>query len=101
MIGIERTDAITTDDRYALYLDDAEEEIVKRVNRLGGKRLRLIADNPAYGSQEIQHIEDDLYRDVARQHTMRMRVLGRVIEPPDDAQAIFATAIAAVRGIAQ
>lgn len=98
MIGVERDEQIRSDGRHALYLDDAEEEIVKRVSRLGGRRLKLSADNLNYGSQEIQHLEDDMYRDVSRGHTLRMRVLGRVIEPPDDAASIFATAVAAVRG---
>ncbi|MEE8305161.1 MAG: hypothetical protein V3S24_22290 [Candidatus Tectomicrobia bacterium] len=59
-----------------LWLDDDQGETIRRVERLGGKRLRLICDNPAHSTQEVEHMVDHWYKDVQSGVTMDIYIRG-------------------------
>lgn len=77
--------------RYILLLDEQRNEMVKRIERLGGGVLLLISDNPAHSTREVKHVEGDTYQDVASDHQMHIHVQGRIVYPPDTPQAILRT----------
>ena len=77
--------------RYILFLDDQRNQMVKRIERLGGDVFLLISDNPAHSTREVKHVEGDTYQDVASDHQMHIHVQGRIVYPPDTPQAILRT----------
>ena len=76
--------------RYALWLGEAEADVVKRVALRGGGGVALVSDNPAVGVRRLEPTEDaEVWRDAEFGGTLRLRVLGRVLYPFDTGPAVF------------
>ena len=63
--------------------------LVKRVHVRRPGRVDLISDNPAFPTIRLQHIEGHEFEDLDDRERLFVRVLGRVIYPTDDGQAVF------------
>ena len=63
--------------------------LVKRVHLLRRGRVDLISDNRAFRTIRLQHIEGHEFEDLDERERLHVRVLGRVIYPTDDGQAVF------------
>ena len=87
-IIIEEMGAFAEGGRYAIYYGNTEEEEVKRVERLGEKRIRISSDNRAFPPRLYEHIEGDLFADLSDGHHERIRIRGRIIHPLDMAAAV-------------
>jgi len=103
-IWIEEIDRFEDGGRYAVWIDDADEDVIKRVERIGGRLIRLSSDNNAYEVRLLEHVEDDVYRDAKYNFSVQLRIRGRVIYPPDMARAVmgqvldFASALLSRKG---
>ena len=103
-IWIEEIDRFEDGGRYAVWIDDADEDVIKRVERIGGRLIRLSSDNNAYEVRLLEHVEDDVYRDAKYNISVQLRIRGRVIYPPDMARAVmgqvldFASALLSRKG---
>lgn len=89
-IFVEVVAEVAAPGRYVLWLDDVDAEIVKRVERFGSV-LRIVSDNAAYAPITLRHVEADMYKDEETGTTVRVRVHGRVLYPPDTPYAILQT----------
>ena len=98
-VWIETAADIVDGGRYALHWDGAPGEVIKRIERAPGGRLRVISDNPAFSSYTLAHVEDDVYRDVDTGQSQRLVVRGRVISPRDTAQSILRTVTSQLQAV--
>lgn len=75
--------------RYAVWLGEAENDVVKRIQLGGKKSVTLVSDNPQVQPRTLWPTDDpEVWRD-GNGDTIRMVVRGRVLFPFDTGPAVF------------
>ena len=75
--------------RYALWLGDADQDVVKRIVVGSRGRITLLADNSAIPSKVVTPTEDPHEFTAEDGEPIRIVVRGRVLWPADTSQAVF------------
>lgn len=80
---VQRCDFVVMGGIYVFWQGDDDLDVVKRIEKPGDGTLRIIADNEAFPSYTLRHIEEDMYEDLASGRTWHLRIRGVVRFPED------------------
>ncbi len=75
--------ALIDGERYAVWLGEADADVVKRIELVGGGAVALVADNPRVSNRTLWPTEDPEQWRTDDGGTIRLVIQGRVTFPPD------------------